>query len=245
MDLRESMLENKRHPWELSRADCLFNIVKKHHLNTAADIGAGDGFFIKKLASVIAGGLYAVDAGYAEKETFSGGIHYKNDISLLPEPAGGGGSGIILMDVLEHVEDDAAFLDKILEKTPEDGLIIITVPAFQFLFSAHDLFLKHYRRYNRKTLRALLARRVHIEKCHYFYASLFLARAAGFFIKRKQLSGIGTWRFSETSVVTRFIRAVLNFDFYLCAFLARFHFYPPGLSLLAVCRKTRENRHSR
>ncbi|MDR2510259.1 MAG: hypothetical protein LBC77_06410 [Spirochaetaceae bacterium] len=147
------------------------------------------------------------------------------------------------MDVLEHIKDDAAFLDRLLEKTPCGSMIFVTVPAFQFLFSSHDVFLKHYRRYNKNELLGLLnrasfnRRALRIEKCHYFYASLFVMRAAAFFIQRKQLSGIGSWRFSEKSLVTRLFYAVLNFDFWLCAALARLSLYPPGLSLLAVCKK--------
>jgi hypothetical protein len=142
------------------------------------------------------------------------------------------------MDVFEHIQNDNAFLQSILEKIPQGGLLFITVPAFQFLFSTHDEFLKHYRRYSRKTLLALLSSNgLYIQKCHYFYASLFLARIVSFLLKKKKLSGIGTWRFSEKNIITRFVCAVFNLDFYICAFLARVHVYPPGLSLLAICRK--------
>jgi hypothetical protein len=118
------------------------------------------------------------------------------------------------MDVLEQIEDDAAFIDILLEKIPCGSMILVTVPAFQFLFSSHDVFLKHHRRYNKKELLRLLNHAaLHIGKCHYFYASLFVMRAAASFIQRKQLSGIGSWRFSEKSLVTRLFYAVLNFDF--------------------------------
>jgi hypothetical protein len=240
MDLREKMTRSKRHPWELSRARCVLNIIKQYHLSAAADIGAGDRFFTRQLASVIPGAVYAVDTGYAEKAAPVDGIHCLNDIAGLPELTGG---GVILMDVLEHIKNDAVFLQSILEKIPQGGLIFITVPAFQFLFSAHDEFLKHYRRYRRKTLLALLNDQgLYIHQCHYFYTSLFWARAAGLLLKKKNLSGIGTWRFAEKNIITRLVCALLNFDFYLCAFLARFRVYPPGLSLLAICRKQANKR---
>lgn len=44
---------------------------------------------------------------------------------------------ILLMDVLEHISDDVSFLQNILKKVSKDG-IIITVPAFQWLWSKHD-----------------------------------------------------------------------------------------------------------
>jgi hypothetical protein len=147
-----------------------------------------------------------------------------------------------MMDVLEHIHDDAYFLAEAIKKLTGGGFVFITVPAFQFLFSAHDVFLKHCRRYNRKQLLALLdAQGLKVERCHYFYASLFFARLAQSLLQNKKAAvrhtGIGEWRFSEKHIVTRLIRAVLTIDFYCCAFLSRFHITLPGLSLLAVCRK--------
>jgi hypothetical protein len=145
------------------------------------------------------------------------------------------------MDVLEHVHDDDSFFKYLLEKIQIDDLIFITVPAFQFLFSNHDMLLKHHRRYNRRQLLALLhSHNVSLEKCHYFYMSLFFARFAGFLLeklKTASTSGIGNWNFNEKHIITRLIYTVLNIDFCFCDFFARFRIYLPGLSLLAVCRK--------
>jgi hypothetical protein len=147
-----------------------------------------------------------------------------------------------MMDVLEHIQDDHSFLTEVLRKIPRGGLALVTVPAFQFLFSEHDVFLKHYRRYNRKQLLALLdSQGLRVEQCHYFYASLFFARFFQSLLQKKKRAvrhkGIGEWRFSEKHIITRLIRSVLSIDFYLCAFLAKLRVFPPGLSLLAVCRK--------
>jgi hypothetical protein len=82
-----------------------------------------------------------------------------------------------MMDVLEHIEHDAPFLSTVLEKLSPGGMALITVPAMQFLFSDHDAFLKHFRRYNRKQVLSLLGNfDVTVERCHYFYTSLFCAR---------------------------------------------------------------------
>jgi hypothetical protein len=239
MDLREKTANTSRHPWELSRAGCLLNIIKKYRISAACDIGAGDRFFALKLLSLVEGPVYAVDSGYAENAAVIDGIRCANDISAIPElPADG---GIVMMDVLEHIQDDTAFLAKVLRKIPKGGFVFVTVPAFQFLFSAHDVFLKHYRRYNRKQLLALLEERgLRVERCHYFYGSLFWVRFAQTLLPKKAAvhnKGIGGWRFSEKHILTRLIRAVLSIDFYCCAFFAKSRIYAPGLSLLAVCRK--------
>src|SRR3546814_19735603 len=62
------------------------------------------------------------------------------------------------MDVLEHVEDDAGLLRTYLDKAPPQAQAVITVPAFQFLWSHHDVFLEHHRRYTLKTLSRVVER---------------------------------------------------------------------------------------
>lgn len=240
MDLAEKTLCENRHPWELSRARCVFGIVKKYPLHAIADIGAGDCFFLQKLLPLVSGMVYAIDAGYGEKAEIKDGIHCLNDISELPKLPGN--SAIVMMDVLEHIDDDVSFLNEVLQKISKDDYLFITVPAFQFLFSNHDVFLKHRRRYSRKQLLALLySCNLKVEKCHYFYSSLFFARWASLLLKKGKpadnQTGIGEWRFGERHIVTRIIYAVLNIDFCVCAFLAKLHICLPGLSVLAVCRK--------
>jgi hypothetical protein len=63
-----------------------------------------------------------------------------------------------LFDVLEHVEDDRAFLRDLHSVMKPSGRIYITVPAYQALWSLDDDQAGHYRRYSRKQLAALLER---------------------------------------------------------------------------------------
>jgi len=238
MDLTEKTSCVNRHPWELSRTQRILDIVKKHVMRSIADIGAGDRFFLSKLPGGAASAKYAVDTGYTEKSELIDGVLCLNDISELPESI----DAVMLMDVIEHIQDDGAFIKEILGKLSTDALVIVTVPAFQMLFSNHDVFLRHYRRYGRKQLLAFLrSNKLFVERCHYFYASLFFARLISLLLTKKKnassQSGIGSWRFGENHILTQAIRIILNIDFSICAFLAKLNIYPPGLSLLAVCRK--------
>lgn len=56
--------------------------------------------------------------------------------------------GIGLFDVIEHIEDDAAFLNMLVSIIPNGTRIYITVPALKFLWSSEDQYAGHYRRYN-------------------------------------------------------------------------------------------------
>jgi SAM-dependent methyltransferase len=62
-------------------------------------------------------------------------------------------SAIVLLDVLEHVPDPVLVLKNAKAVLNDTGAIIVTVPAYQFLFSDWDRALGHYRRYTPAMLR--------------------------------------------------------------------------------------------
>jgi SAM-dependent methyltransferase len=63
---------------------------------------------------------------------------------------------IILVHVLEHIEHDKKALDHLHSLLSPNGKILIEVPALPILFSVHDEMLGHYRRYNRRNLKAIV-----------------------------------------------------------------------------------------
>ena len=62
---------------------------------------------------------------------------------------------ILYLDVLEHIEDDRAELDRAARLLRPGGKIIVLAPAHQWLFTAFDSSIGHYRRYNRRSLQAI------------------------------------------------------------------------------------------
>jgi len=63
---------------------------------------------------------------------------------------------VICMDVLEHIEDDAAAIADLREALTEDGLLLISVPSMPSLYGERDKFIGHFRRYSPASLRALV-----------------------------------------------------------------------------------------
>lgn len=61
-----------------------------------------------------------------------------------------------LFDVLEHIEDDAAFLKSLYNLLSPDGKLYLTVPAYPALWSADDRYACHYRRYTVTALKQRL-----------------------------------------------------------------------------------------
>jgi SAM-dependent methyltransferase len=86
---------------------------------------------------------------------------------------------VVMLDVLEHVDDDAASLRAARGLLKPGGAALVTVPAHRFLWSAHDDAHDHRRRYGRDELRDLArGARLSIRYLSHFNAALFLPIAA-------------------------------------------------------------------
>ncbi len=59
---------------------------------------------------------------------------------------------VVALDILEHVQDDAAVLREAYRALRPGGVLVVTVPAYQFLWSDHDEAVGHLRRYTRGPL---------------------------------------------------------------------------------------------
>jgi 2-polyprenyl-3-methyl-5-hydroxy-6-metoxy-1,4-benzoquinol methylase len=79
---------------------------------------------------------------------------------------------VVCTDVLEHIADDRAAFAKLAELTRPGGLVLIAVPAGQWLFGFHDEQLGHFRRYNKRSLRGLVSDFCDVRKIRYFGGTL-------------------------------------------------------------------------
>lgn len=122
------------------------------------EIGCGHGQFLKQcdehLPDIAVDGcdlnLYALK----KIENARGDVFVYN-IFEMPESMHLKYEGIFLLDVIEHIDDDAAFLRKALEHAKPGGIVVINVPALSALFSKYDTVAGHKRRYTRKRLVSL------------------------------------------------------------------------------------------
>ncbi len=147
------------------------------------DVGAGSGVFARQLLDAgVCESAVCVDPHYAAERTEN---HHGKSIRFVNSIDGHPYALILMMDVLEHVADDRALLEDYVAGMDTDGHVFITVPAFQFVWSGHDVFLEHYRRYTLETLEALVRKAGLIPvRSRYFFGSLFPFVAANRLIRR-------------------------------------------------------------
>lgn len=140
------------------------------------DFGSGSGFFstymLEKLGSDIKK-VYQVDIGYTEEE-LGEQISNKKIIRLRYTPQNVKNAVVVMMDVLEHIEDDDAILKEISTAIAQPFHYFITVPAFMSVWSSHDVYLEHYRRYTLPHLKRVLQEANYaFDTGYYIFQSIF------------------------------------------------------------------------
>jgi len=241
MDLRE-VSGTERHPWEVARARFfLAELARSGAVAPGAEVldaGSGDAWFAGCLAERFGAQVCCWDEGYASSTPASGGRPLRF-VAARPAQAF---DLATLLDVAEHVEDDRAFVAAIVaENLKPAAQLLFSVPAWPALFTAHDEFLRHHRRYTPAQARRLLTGAgLTIVRSgglfHSLVAPRAVARVAELVRGRRQVSetAIG-WR--SGAVVTGALTAVLRADNAVSAGAAALGLALPGLSFWALCRK--------
>lgn len=142
---------------------------------------------------------------------------------------------VVLLDVLEHIEEDVATLRALGGLLGPDGKLLLTVPAFPFLWSKHDELHHHQRRYTAHTLtQAIEAAGLNVRYLSYFNMWLFplvaAVRIAQKWFPPKDCDG-------ELRVPPRFANALLEDLFGSERFLLGWLKLPVGVSLIAVVQR--------
>lgn len=103
---------------------------------------------------------------------------------------------IIYIDVLEHIEDDAAELVLASKLLRPGGHVVVLSPAHQFLYTPFDKAIGHFRRYNRTSLRKVSPPGMKTEAIFYLDACGIAASAANQLLLRQSMptkAQIGVW----------------------------------------------------
>jgi len=148
--------EDQRHWWFVGRRAVILSVARELFGRGGlrlAELGCGTGSLLDALSEFgeVTGVEGSADflsvARRCGRPVLSGTLP-----DAIPLPPGSL-DGVLLLDVLEHIDDDQAALRAILRLLVPGGLLLCTVPAYQALWSSHDVVLGHRRRYSAPTLR--------------------------------------------------------------------------------------------
>lgn len=178
------------HWWYRARRDILADyLVREGNLPANArilEIGCGTGHNLPMLAAF--GTVEAIEIDPAAREIASARLGREVGAAPLPALTGVGRGAydlIAVLDVVEHIEDDVAALKAMADCLKPGGKILITVPAHQWMWSAHDTVNHHHRRYSKAGLvKAIRAAGLEPNKLGYFNSLLFPLAAASRLVGR-------------------------------------------------------------
>lgn len=173
--------------------------------------------------------------------------NYTNDDLATPLPDGitrtvlsptPGADLVLALDVVEHVADDHEFVGMLRSMANERGVVVVSVPAHQWLFGRHDVALGHHRRYSLSELRSLLSDAFDIVEYGTLFTSLLPPRALAVLLERRatahdDVEPESHW--THGPVLTSLVTTALRVDMALGRLLARIGLRLPGLSVWAVC----------
>ena len=239
----------RRHPWEVARYHFFSRIIETWGISirpsSVLDVGSGDGFFSQQLVYMLAEGSRIVcwDIHYTDADMQVLTRQSPNSIRYEAAEPDQRFDLVVLLDVLEHVDEDVMFLKRIVDQhMMPGGMAIISVPAWPALLSSHDLALKHCRRYSRRDgFRLVRESGLKPLASGGLFYSLLLPRIVAKVRERQMNARTRRWysvdRWAAGAFLTRVVLYILNLDCLVSKLLSRAGLGFPGLSWWAVCRK--------
>ena len=144
---------------------------------------------------------------------------------------------IVALDILEHLENDIDALKEFHRILKEDGYILISVPAYQFLWSEHDIAVHHKRRYSMEEINTcLLEADFRVIKKTFAITSIapvvFIYRIIG-----KIYPGFKKQKNSDYVLLPVLLNKFFIFLLRIEAFLLKYINFPFGISIMCIAKK--------
>jgi len=141
---------------------------------------------------------------------------------------------VIATDILEHLQDDIRGIKEIHRVLKQEGKVVLTVPAFQFLWGIQDDVGKHQRRYSKKQLEEKMEMEgFKILRSSYFNFFLFFP----ILLSRRFIHLFSLRINSENRINAPFINFFLKRIFFLESSILKYFSFPFGVSIYCVAEK--------
>lgn len=229
------------HWWFCGRRAMAEELLRKTSLNDSPrilEIGAGTGGNIPMLEKygTVTGIEMEAEARTIALEktghTFLDG-HLPDGLPLLEV----GFDLVCMFDVLEHVDEDEAALKTVHGLLADEGYLLMSVPAHQWLWSRHDEYLHHFRRYSRNGLNeTLIQNGFEIERLTFTNMTLFPAAVGARLVDHvtdPEGKKPSTGSEAPTGVINGAMKTLYTSEKHLLRHLN----LPVGLGLMALARK--------
>lgn len=225
------------HWWFSARREIIFDFIQKNKIikpdSNILDYGCGTGGIIdilkKNYINVYGTDFSEVALNFCRKRNFDNIFSLE---SIFQKEFHNYFDLITILDVIEHIANDTEILEKLKLLLKKDGYILITVPAYQFLFGPYDILTQHKRRYIKKSLIKIVKKAEYdIVKISYF--NIFLSPLM---ILSRILSSFTGWN-KDTNIPNKILNKILYNIFKIEKYFLRYISFPFGISIICLAKK--------
>ncbi len=231
--------ENEQeHWWYKGRREIISSIISnfiyKDKKLKILDFGAGSGTNVSMLTNYGEVNVYEKDKNTANflKKKFE---NFPNVFVLDNLDENISFDLVIASDVIEHIENDNEIIQLLSKVLKVDGNILITVPAFNSLYTERDKILGHYRRYNYNTIKQITNKHFKIIKLSYYnFFLFFLSLLLLILIKVFKVKSL---IFAPEKTPNTFLNNIFYKIFSFEKFLLKYLNFPFGVSIIYLAKK--------
>jgi len=228
---------DKDYFWYRAKLDLIEVLLKKTFDNAGSgeearilNVGAGSGDDQALMSKY--GKVYAIDVDQKAVETLNPEYCFEKKVCSItnidyPDDYF---DVVVLFDVLEYIDDDKLAIKEVKRVLKPGGKLLLTVPALQSLYSAHDRFYNHKRRYDKKTLKSATSD-LYCEYVSYWMFLLFIPIALK---KLQNKEGAKVVSAKLPPVLSKVLYAITKLELSLIKLGMRFPF---GVTLYGIYRK--------
>ena len=222
------------------RRNLIYSIFKEYNINSGMrilDYGCGSGFIVGQLqargydvhGTDISGEAieYGTSQGIRNLQTTSGiQVDFPDESFDL----------ILAMDVVEHINEDNLVIKELERLLRPNGRIIITVPAYQWMWGVQDEVSHHFRRYSMNSITKLLSNFSNLSILRKTYFNTFLFPAVALVRLISKWFNIKN-RESDFDISDNFLNPIFYFIFNTEIKILKWVRYPFGVSILIILEK--------
>ncbi len=170
------------HWWFAARRRIVLHLIDRYLTTSGVsrflDLGCGTGSLLRELEGRgEAVGMDVSEEALSFAATRTGAELLPGRVPEDVAAAGGGFDCVLMLDLLEHLEDDRGAVEAAARALKEGGLAVITVPAHPWLYAPRDRYHHHLRRYRKREVRDLVAA-AGLREVFTSYYNMFLFPAA-------------------------------------------------------------------
>ncbi|MBL1141660.1 MAG: class I SAM-dependent methyltransferase [Proteobacteria bacterium] len=229
-----------RHWWFVARRKIIGNVIEQLRLeknSSILDAGCGNGDNLEMLSRY--GDVMAMEReenALQKAQARNIGNVFKGELpSHIHADIQKDKDLIVLLDVLEHIDDDAGSLEALGNYMNDNGSLVLTVPAYQFLWTSHDEQHHHKRRYTVTQLKTLIENNGwNVSYISYFNTLLFPLALIDRIKQKWFSSGENEGLKMPSTCINAIFEKIFSFE---SRFIGKIAF-PFGLSIIAVAKKT-------